>query len=61
MPMPISLRKNMRNKIKGSNMSDEYKVIEKHHTPDPIERWLVIGKVVLVIVGMLVLAYFFRR
>jgi hypothetical protein len=47
--------------IKGSNMSDEYKVIEKHHTPDPIEKWLVIGKVVLIIVGMLVLAYFFRR
>jgi hypothetical protein len=41
-------------------MSDEYKVIEKHHTPDPIERWLAIGNVVLVIVGMLVLAYFFR-
>ena len=61
MPMPISLRKNMRNKIKESNMSDEYKVIENHHNPHPSERWLVIGKVVLVIVGMLVLAYFFRR
>jgi hypothetical protein len=45
---------------KESNMSDEYKVIESHHTPDPIEKWLVIGKVVLVIVGILVLAYFFR-
>ena len=47
--------------IKENNMSDEYKVIESHHTPDPSEKWLVIGKVVLVIVGMLVLAYFFRR
>jgi len=46
--------------LKESNMSDEYKVIESHHTPDPIEKWLVIGKVVLVIVGILVLAYFFR-
>jgi hypothetical protein len=27
-------------------MSDEYKVIENHHTPHPSERWLVIGKVV---------------
>ena len=41
-------------------MSDEYKVIENHHNPHPIERWLAIGNVVLVIVGMLVLAYFFR-
>ena len=46
---------------KGSNMSDEYKVIENHHNPHPSEKWLVVGKVVLVIVGMLVLAYFFRR
>lgn len=42
-------------------MSDEYKIIENHHNPDPIEKWLVVGKVVLVIVGILVLAYFFRR
>jgi hypothetical protein len=41
-------------------MSDEYKVIEKHHTPDPSEKWLVIGQVALFIVIMLVLAYFFR-
>ena len=41
-------------------MSDEYKVIEKHHTPDPIEKWLVIAQVALFIVIMLVLAYFFR-
>ena len=42
-------------------MSDEYKITENHHNPDPIEKWLVVGKVVLVIVGILVLAYFFRR
>jgi hypothetical protein len=41
-------------------MSDEYKIIENHHKPDPSEKWFVIGKVVLAIVGILVLAYFFR-
>ena len=41
-------------------MSDQYKIKENHHNPDPIEKWLTIGKVALVIVGILVLAYFFR-
>ena len=45
---------------KGINMSDEFKIIENHHTPHPSEKWFVVGKVVLVIVGILVLAYFFR-
>jgi hypothetical protein len=38
-----------------------YKIIKNDHNPDPIHKWTAIGKVVLVIVGILVLAYFFRR
>ena len=37
-----------------------YKIVKNDHNPDPIHKWIVIGKVMLFIVGILVLAYFFR-
>ena len=38
-----------------------YKIIKNDHNPDPIHKCTAIGKVVLIIIVILVLAYFFRR